>query len=229
MSVLTANNLSVEYNKIPALVDLTLNVEQGEYLCLLGNNGSGKSTFLKTAVGLVKPTRGQVKINLPYYKVSYLPQQNHVEKDFPATVNEIVLTGTQRPGEFKPFYTKNDKLSAQKAMEQMGITHIAKKRIGNLSGGQQQRVMLARAICRSPELIILDEPCAGLDVNISHEIYSILADLNKQGVTVIMASHDMEEIGKYGTRFVVLNQRKEFDGDRKEWHFYHHHRGCDHE
>ncbi len=229
MSILTAKNLCVEYSRIPALIDLSLNIEKGEYVCLLGNNGSGKSTFLKTAVGLIKPTSGEVKINLLNDKISYLPQQNNVDKDFPAVVWEIVLTGTQKPGKFHPFYTKADREKAKNAMEQMGITHIAKKRIGNLSGGQQQRVMLARAICRNPELLILDEPCAGLDINISREIYSILQDLNKKGVTIIMASHDMEEIGKYGNRFVVLNQKLEFDGNNHEWHFYHHHRGCNHD
>lgn len=229
MAILTSKNLSVEYNRITALSDITLNIEKGEYLCLLGNNGSGKSTFIKTAVGLIKPTKGEVKINLPNDKVSYLPQQNIAERDFPATVREIVLTGTQKQGKSRPFYTKNDREDAERAMEQMGITQIAKKRIGDLSGGQQQRAMLARAICRSPELLILDEPCAGLDVNISREIYSILLELNKKGVTIIMASHDMEEIGKYGNRFIVLNQKLEFDGNNQEWHFYHHHRECKHD
>ncbi len=113
MSILTAKNLCVEYNKVLALSDLTLNIEKGEYVCLLGNNGSGKSTFLKTSVGLIKPASGEVKINLPEHKISYLPQQNMAEKDFPATVSEIVLTGTQKTGEFRPFYTKKDRKDAE--------------------------------------------------------------------------------------------------------------------
>ena len=229
MSVLQAEKLCVSYNRIPALCNVNLSVEQGEYVCLLGNNGSGKSTLLKTAVGLNPVDSGSITINLAPDKVSYLPQQNPVEKGFPATVREVVMTGTQKPGKFTPFYTKEQKALCDAAMEQMGICEIANKRIANLSGGQQQRVMLARAICRQPSLLILDEPCAGLDVNISEQIYSILADLNSKGVTILMASHDMEEIGKYGSRFIVLNKSVEFDGNNREWHFYHHHRGCNHD
>ena len=111
----------------------------------------------------------------------------------------------------------------------MGIEKIASKRVGCLSGGQQQRVMIARSICRNPRLLFLDEPCAGLDAQISAEIYTMLKGFNKRGMTVVMVSHDMEEIGKYADRVVVINQKIEFDGDAEAWHFYHHHRGCHHD
>ena len=118
---------------------------------------------------------------------------------------------------------------ADRAIETMGIGAIASQRIGGLSGGQQQRVMIARSICRKPKLLFLDEPCAGLDAQISAEIYTMLKKFNGDGMTIVMVSHDMEEIGKYADRVAVINQKIEFDGNAEAWHFYHHHRGCHHD
>lgn len=230
MNILSVKNLTVSYGRIPALQDVSLDVEQGQYLCLVGNNGSGKSTLLKAIMGLVPTDSGSVYTPLSLDEISYLPQQNPVEKGFPATVGEVVLTGTQKSGgRFFTFYSKEDKALARAAIEKMGIQSIADKRIGGLSGGQQQRVMLARSICRKPKLLFLDEPCAGLDANISAEIYTMLKQFNADGMTVVMVSHDMEEIGKYADRVIVINQKIEFDGNAEAWHFYHHHRGCRHE
>lgn len=230
MKVLTVKNLTVEYNHVAALNDVSLEVEEGQYLCLVGNNGSGKSTLLKAVMGLMPRQKGEIKIAYEPDEVSYLPQQNPVSKGFPATVREVVLTGTQKSGRrFHTFYTKNDKKLAAEAMEAMGIVSIADKRIGSLSGGQQQRVMLARSICRKPRLLLLDEPCAGLDAAISQEIYNVIKRFNDSGMTVVMVSHDMEKIGQYADRVIVMNQRVEFDGNAREWHFYHHHRECDHD
>lgn len=230
MNVLSVKNLTVTYNRFPALDDVSLDVEEGQYLCLVGNNGSGKSTLLKAVMGLVPRERGRIETSLDASEISYLPQQNPVEKGFPATVREVVLTGTQKSGRrFCTFYSKEDRALAGEAMRTMGIDGIAGKRMGSLSGGQQQRVMLARSVCRRPKLLLLDEPCAGLDANISAEIYSLLKEYNKKGMTIVMVSHDMEEIGRFADRVVVLNQHVEFDGDSKAWHFYHHHRRCNHD
>ena len=208
MNILSVKNLTVSYGRIPALQDVSLDVEQGQYLCLVGNNGSGKSTLLKAIMGLVPTDSGSVYTPLSPDEISYLPQQNPVEKGFPATVGEVVLTGTQKSGgRFFTFYSKEDKTLARAAIEKMGIQSIADKRIGGLSGGQQQRVMLARSICRKPKLLFLDEPCAGLDANISAEIYTMLKQFNADGMTVVMVSHDMEEIGKYADRVIVINQK----------------------
>lgn len=230
MNILSVRNLTVSYGKVPALQGISLDVEQGQYLCLVGNNGSGKSTLLKAIMGLVPTTEGEISTPLSPDEISYLPQQNPVEKGFPATVREVVLTGTQKSARrFSTFYSREDKALAQSAIEKMGIASIADKRIGGLSGGQQQRVMLARSICRKPRLLFLDEPCAGLDAGISAEIYTMLKRFNADGMTVVMVSHDMEEIGKYADRVIVINQKIEFDGNAEAWHFYHHHRGCSHE
>lgn len=230
MNILSVKDLTVSYGRVPALENVSLDVEEGQYLCLVGNNGSGKSTLLKAVMGLVPFDKGSISTPLSPDEISYLPQQNPVEKGFPATVKEVVLTGTQKSGKrLCTFYTKEDKELARRAIETMGIEKIASKRVGCLSGGQQQRVMIARSICRNPRLLFLDEPCAGLDAQISAEIYTMLKGFNKRGMTVVMVSHDMEEIGKYADRVVVINQKIEFDGDAEAWHFYHHHRGCHHD
>lgn len=230
MNILSVKDLTVSYGRVPALENVSLDVEEGQYLCLVGNNGSGKSTLLKAVMGLVPFDKGSISIPLSPDEISYLPQQNPVEKGFPATVKEVVLTGTQKSGKrLCTFYSKEDKELARRAIETMGIEKIASKRVGCLSGGQQQRVMIARSICRNPRLLFLDEPCAGLDAQISAEIYTMLKGFNKRGMTVVMVSHDMEEIGKYADRVVVINQKIEFDGDAEAWHFYHHHRGCHHD
>ena len=229
MNILSVKNLTVCYGKAPALENVSLDVEEGQYLCLVGNNGSGKSTLLKAVMGLVPIEKGSVSTPLSPDEISYLPQQNPVEKGFPATVREVVLTGTQKSGrKLCTFYSKEDKMLADRAIETMGIGAIASKRIGGLSGGQQQRVMIARSICRKPKLLFLDEPCAGLDAQISAEIYTMLKKFNGDGMTIVMVSHDMEEIGKYADRVAVINQKIEFDGNAEAWHFYHHHRGCHH-
>ena len=230
MNILSVKDLTVSYGRVPALENVSLDVEEGQYLCLVGNNGSGKSTLLKAVMGLVPFDKGSISTPLSPDEISYLPQQNPVEKGFPATVKEVVLTGTQKSGKrLCTFYSKEDKELARRAIETMGIEKIASKRVGCLSGGQQQRVMIARSICRNPRLLFLDEPCAGLDAQISAEIYTMLKGFNKRGMTVVMVSHDMEEIGKYADRVVVINQKIEFDGGAEAWHFYHHHRGCHHD
>lgn len=230
MNILSVKDLTVSYGRVPALENVSLDVEEGQYLCLVGNNGSGKSTLLKAVMGLVPFDKGSISTPLSPDEISYLPQQNPVEKGFPATVKEVVLTGTQKSGKrLCTFYSKEDKELARRAIETMGIEKIASKRVGCLSGGQQQRVMIARSICRNPRLLFLDEPCAGLDAQISAEIYTMLKEFNKRGMTVVMVSHDMEEIGKYADRVVVINQKIEFDGNAEAWHFYHHHRGCHHD
>mgnify|MGYP000120161042 FL=1 len=230
MNILSVKDLTVSYGRVPALENVSLDVEEGQYLCLVGNNGSGKSTLLKAVMGLVPFDKGSISTPLSPDEISYLPQQNPVEKGFPATVKEVVLTGTQKSGKrLCTFYSKEDKELARRAIETMGIEKIASKRVGCLSGGQQQRVMIARSICRNPRLLFLDEPCAGLDAQISAEIYTMLKGFNKRGMTVVMVSHDMEEIGKYADRVVVINQKIEFDGNAEAWHFYHHHRGCHHD
>lgn len=217
MNILEIKNLSASYNGYKAIEDINLKVEKGEYICLVGENGSGKSTLIKTIVGLHKKDSGEVIKNISDDKISYLPQNNMKDLDFPATAKEIIMTGVQRHKKI-PFYTKKDWELFNKVCNMLEIKEIANNQIGNLSGGQRQRVMLARSIIREPDLIILDEPCSGLDVNITKELYTILGKLHKENnITIIMATHDLEEIKSMDVRVICMATKIKFDGKIEEW------------
>ena len=212
MSILEVRDVSIIYSddKRVAVEHASFKIEAGEYACIIGSNGSGKSTLVKGIVGLVPVTSGE--------QYAYLSQITEVERDFPATVREVVLTGMQRSGRRFPFYTREDRKKAADAMETLDITDLADYRIGNLSGGQKQRVLLARALCREPKLLILDEPCAGLDPAITAEFYSLIDHINKkQGVTILMVSHDLDQVEQYASHIIMMNQTVEFDGDHEAW------------
>ena len=198
MTILEVKDVSVIYSddKRVAVEHASFKIEAGEYACIIGSNGSGKSTLVKGIVGLVPITSGQVIHQLSPEQYAYLSQITEIERDFPATVREVVLTGMQR--------------SARR--------FLADYRIGNLSGGQKQRVLLARALCREPKLLILDEPCAGLDPAITAEFYSLIDHINKeQGVTILMVSHDLDQVEQYASHIIMMNQTVEFDGDHDAW------------
>jgi zinc transport system ATP-binding protein len=221
MPIAVINDISYSYRKLNALSGVSFEVNRGDYLCLVGPNGGGKSTLIKLLVGLMAPDKGKIEINCPQSRISYLPQHDDTERDFPATVKEIVLCGTQAAGKAGFFYTAADKSAAQRAMSLMGVESFAGKRIGELSGGQRQRVLLARALCRNPELLILDEPCTGLDPEITCELYTILSKLNEeQGITVVMSSHGLEEVAHHAGRVIELNNKVIFDGSCEEWLAY---------
>lgn len=218
MEVLSASNVTISYGSLVAASDVTFSVSEGDYFCIAGSNGSGKSTLLKGIIGLVPIKKGHLHTYIPKEEISYLSQTNRADRDFPATVWEIILSGTQKSGKRLPFYTYEDKKNAEASMVKLGMDKFRNTRIGNLSGGQQQRALLARALCKKPRLMLLDEPFAGLDANISEELYGLYASLNKSGVTIIMASHDYSAIGRYASRVMVMNNSKsEFVGDVKEW------------
>lgn len=218
MEIVTATNVSINYGPVTAVSDATFSVNEGDYFCIAGSNGSGKSTLLKGIIGLNSIKSGHLHIHYAKEEISYLSQINKADRDFPATVWEIILSGTQKSGKKLPFYSKKDKENAESSMVRLGMEKFRNCRIGNLSGGQQQRVLLARALCRSPKLMLLDEPFAGLDTSISEELYSLYKDLNKNGVTIIMASHDYEAIGKFATRVMLMNNSHvDFVGTVNEW------------
>ena len=194
MSILEVRDVSIIYSddKRVAVEHASFKIEAGEYACIIGSNGSGKSTLVKGIVGLVPVTSGEVIHALSPEQYAYLSQITEVERDFPATVREVVLTGMQRSGRRFPFYTREDRKKAADAMETLDITDLADYRIGNLSGGQKQRVLLARALCREPKLLILDEPCAGLDPAITAEFYSLIDHINKKhGVESVHKKEDI--------------------------------------
>lgn len=218
MEILSASGVTINYGSVTAVDNATFSVNDGDYFCIAGTNGSGKSTLLKGIIGLSGLKSGHLHVNLPKEQISYLSQTNKADRDFPATVWEIILSGTQKSGKKIPFYSKDDKQRAEESMIKLGMEKFKNTRIGNLSGGQQQRALLARALCKSPRLMLLDEPFAGLDSAISEELYELYRDLNRQGVTIIMASHDYQAIGKFASRVMLMNNSHvDFVGTSEEW------------
>ncbi len=216
MNQIEIKNLTTSYNGHTAIKDVSFNVKQGEYVCLVGENGSGKSTLIKTIVGLNKKDSGEIIKNIPSDKISYLSQNNMQDLDFPATAKEIIMTGVQVHRKL-PFYKKADYEKFDGICKLLNIEGIIHNQIGDLSGGQRQRVMLARALIRNPDLLILDEPCSGLDINITRELYEILDVLNKEGLTIIMATHDLDEIKSKDVRVICMATKIKFDGNISDW------------
>lgn len=194
MSLLECKNLCLGYNKNILVKNLNFCVNAGDYLCIVGENGSGKTTLMRTILGLQKAIDGSIAFGdgLKKNQIGYLPQQTQVQRDFPASVFEIVISGCQASAGFRPFYNKTEKQTAFKNMKRLGILHLAKRCYRELSGGQQQRVLLARALCATQKMLLLDEPITGLDPNAAEEMYRLVKGLNKNdGISIIMISHDV--------------------------------------
>ena len=217
MSEITCRNLTMGYDSNILVRDLSFNVDHGDYLCIVGENGTGKSTLMRTLLNLQQPISGTVEYGdgLAASEIGYLPQQTLVQRDFPASVREIVLSGCQgRSHGF--FYSKADKKLAEDKMEQMGIRQMAGRCYRELSGGQQQRVLLARALCATQKLILLDEPVSGLDPRVTAEMYSLLSELNQSGISIIMISHDIQAAVRYGSHILHLGKHV-FFGTKEEY------------
>nr|AHF25800.1 ABC-type Mn/Zn transport systems, ATPase component [uncultured bacterium Contigcl_289] len=208
MCVLRASDLAVGYDRQPVLKNINFTIEAGDYFCIVGENGSGKSTLMKTILGLQNPVSGTVEFGEGVEKnqIGYLPQQSDVQRDFPATVYEIVLSGFQNSLGKRFFYSKEQKALALENIKKMGINGLKNRCYRELSGGQQQRVLLARALCATSRILLLDEPVAGLDPQVTAEMYELIEDLNKQGLTIIMISHDIENVKKYATKIFDVTE-----------------------
>lgn len=218
MALLTVQNLDLGYNGNVILKDINFSVNSGDYLCIVGENGSGKSTLMKTILRLQSPLSGQIVTGdgLKRNEIGYLPQQTVVQKDFPASVYEIVLSGCQARCGLRPFYNRMEKNLAKKNMERMGITSLSSRCYRELSGGQQQRVLLARALCAAEKILLLDEPVSGLDPKVTSEMYSLISELNASGITIIMISHDMSAALKYSTHILHVG-KKTFFGTKDDY------------
>ncbi len=207
MAQLTCQALSVGYDGKAVLQDLNFEVFAGDYLCIVGENGSGKSTLMKTILGLQPPLRGTVLTGdgLRQNEIGYLPQQTQVQKDFPASVREIVLSGCQGRCGRRPFYSQAEKRLAEEALRKMQLTPLSKRCYRELSGGQQQRVLLARALCATRKMLLLDEPVSGLDPKVTAEMYARLETLNREdGITVVMISHDIAAAVSYASHILHI-------------------------
>jgi zinc transport system ATP-binding protein len=219
MAQLTCQNLSLGYDAKVILRDLSFSVNAGDYLCIVGENGSGKSTLMKTILGLQAPIRGEVLTGdgLKPNEIGYLPQQTVVQKDFPASVKEIVLSGCQGRCGLRPFYNREEKHIAAEAMEKMGISGLQKRCYRELSGGQQQRVLLARALCATRKVLLLDEPVSGLDPRVTAEMYRLIEGLNREDrITIIMISHDVAAAVGYASHILHIGKTV-FFGTRQDY------------
>ena len=203
------------YENHDAVIDLNLEIYPGDYLCVVGENGSGKSTLIKGMLGLLKPTGGSLSVadELKRGGIGYLPQQTAAQKDFPATVQEVVLSGTLSRRGNRPFYSRAERKLAAHNLERLGIEHLKQKCYRELSGGQQQRVLIARALCATEQLLILDEPITGLDPSAIQDFYHLIKKLNKEdGITIIMVSHDIGNVISQANKILHLHRRVVFCG-----------------
>lgn len=218
MALLTIEDLSLGYDSQIILENLNFSVHAGDYLCIVGENGSGKSTLMRTLLGLKEPAGGKVIFGdgLKNNEIGYLPQQTLVQKDFPASVKEIVLSGCQGRCGIRPFYNKEEKQLAEHNMDRMDITALKNRCYRELSGGQQQRVLLARALCATEKLLLLDEPVSGLDPQVTAEMYRLIQGLNREGVTIIMISHDIGAAVRYASHILHIGDTV-FFGSREEY------------
>lgn len=218
MTQLSCRNLCIGYDNNVVVKNLNFDVCSGDYLAIVGENGAGKSTLIKTLLGLIKPISGKIFTGdgLRRKEIGYLPQQTVVQRDFPASVWEIVLSGCLSTMGLKPFYGKKEKAKAKRNIERMGLSGFENRSYKELSGGQQQRVLLARALCATQKILLLDEPVSGLDPKVTAEMYELIESLSKEGTTIIMISHDIRSTVQYAGKILHIGHDI-FFGSKEEY------------
>jgi zinc transport system ATP-binding protein len=220
MALITCRDASLAYDGNVVVSGLDFEVNSGDYLCIVGENGSGKSTLIKGILQLKKPVTGSILAGdgLKPNQIGYLPQQTAAQKDFPASAYEVILSGRLSQRGIRPFYSKLDKNVAEKNIQRLGIENLKNRCYRELSGGQQQRVLLARALCSTQKVLLLDEPVAGLDPVVTQELYKEIERINREeGLTVIMVSHDIGSAVKYASHILHLRNKQEFFGTTEEY------------
>ena len=219
MALIKCENVSIGYEGQTVVRDLNFEIGQGDYLCIVGENGSGKSTLVKSLLGLKAVDSGKIEFGdgLKQKEIGYLPQQNDFQKDFPASVYEVVLSGRLNSRGFRPFYTATDKAEAAEKMEMLGITDLRGQCFRDLSGGQKQRVLLARALCATKKLLLLDEPVSGIDQNGMELFYRNIEYLKENfDLAVLLISHDLDYVRKYADHVVLIDGKVLTQGTPKE-------------
>ena len=219
-TLITCDHMDLGYENQDAVLDVTIQVNAGDYLCIVGENGSGKSTLIKGILGLLKPTGGTLTVaeELKKSGIGYLPQQTAAQRDFPAAVWEVVLSGCLKRRQNRPFYSAAERELAKLNMEKLGITDLKDQCYRELSGGQQQRVLIARALCATDKLLILDEPITGLDPSAIQDFYHLVERLNKKdGVAIVMVTHDLKNVLPDASKILHLKQRTVFYGAPAEY------------
>ena len=219
MKLIELKKLNIGYGNKVVCKDINFTIEQGQYVCVVGENGSGKSTLLKTILGLNKAVSGKIDFNEEMCKgIGYLPQQTEIQRDFPATVVEVIMSGFLGKMGFRPFYNKAEKEKANVIAKTLDIEELLKKSFKELSGGQQQRVLLARALCATDNILVMDEPVNALDAKSIKKFYQMIKKLNKEnGLTIIMVSHNLDSVIGAASHIIYLKDKMEFAGTKEEF------------
>lgn len=219
MNLIELKNLSLGYENITVLKDINMTIDESDFICIVGPNGAGKSTLVKGILGLIKPKKGKVIYNnLKQNFIGYMPQETKIDSNFPASVYEIVLSGTLNRLGLRSFYTKREKTIALNNLKLLGIENLKNKNFCDLSGGQRQKVLLARSLCATSKLLILDEPSNNLDSKSKKDLYKTIIDLNKNhGITVIMITHDLDHDNLIGNKILSLREDDVFFGTTEEF------------
>lgn len=219
MALISCKNLTMSYENQIAVEDVSFDIESGDYVCIVGENGSGKSTLLKGLLGLMTPKSGSIVYGdgLRHDMIGYLPQQTVVQRDFPASVWEVVLSGCLNRRGLRPFYSAAERGIAESNIAKLSIGSLKGKSYRELSGGQQQRVLLARALCATEKLLLLDEPVTGLDPVVTAELYALIRKLNGEGVTIVMVSHDINCSVHNAGKILHMDTGVQFYGPAREY------------
>ena len=213
MTQIICKDLSLGYDGYTVCEGLNFELNKGDYLCIVGDNGTGKSTLIKALLSLKSASSGSIELcgGITRSSIGYLPQHSEAQKDFPALVSEVVISGCTGSLGKRLFMGRAQKLEAMQNMKIMGIEKLAKQRYRTLSGGQQQRVLLARALCATSKILLLDEPISGLDPHAAADMYDLIHHLNDHlGITIIMVTHDIENALRDANKVLIMSKNPEF-------------------
>ena len=212
--IVTVKKLQVNYDKTIVFSNLSFEVCERDFVCIVGQNGAGKSTLIKTLLGQIKQNSGEIIFHdLQQKMIGYMPQESKVDKNFPASVSEIVYSGTLNRMGFRPFYRRAEKRIVERCLKELKIVDLARRHFADLSGGQRQKVLLARALAATSKLLILDEPSNNLDFKSKMELYDNLSKLNKKGITILMVTHDLDHKNLIGNKILALSGEQYFFGE----------------
>ena len=215
-TIIETQNLNFSYGQQPVIRDVNLRIKSGDFMAMIGPNGGGKTTLLKLMLGLLNADSGSILIfdKTPKdvsHRIGYVPQDVHVNQNFPISTADVVLMGKLKPAKGWFRHSKEDRLAARQALEQVGMQKFRDQRIGQLSGGQKQRVLIARALVTDPDILFLDEPTASIDTKGQNEFYALLKELNHK-ITIIVVSHDLMVISRSVKSVACVNQRLHYHG-----------------
>lgn len=218
MNLINVNHLTLGYEHQKVIQDLSFTVEKGDFITIIGANGSGKSTLVKGLLGLIKPMQGDIQYHIDTKQIGYMPQETKIDATFPASVEEIVLSGTLNRLGHRPFYSKKERKLADDSLVLLDILDLKKKSFADLSGGQRQKVLLSRALSATRELLILDEPSNNLDFSSREEFYKIIHRLNKEeGITILMITHDLDMHAIAGNKIIAFEDQEIFVGKIEDY------------